>query len=70
MHSSAYQFKALQLVNLTAPSLSQSAHQGYAGISRPLHPLKAKDLMMDRVIRNLKSDRRMICRVNHTYLKL
>ena len=67
MHSLAYQLKALQLVNLTAPSLCQSADQGYAIISRPLHPLKAKDLMMDRVITNLKSNGKMICRVNHTY---
>ena len=67
MHSSAYQLKALQLVNLTAPLLCHSAHQDYAEISRPLYPLKAKDLMMDRVIKNLKSNGKMIYRVNHIY---
>ena len=38
-------------MNLTAPSLCQSADQRYAGIGCQLHPLKAKDLMMDKVIR-------------------
>ena len=37
-------------MNLIAPSLYQSALLGYAGISCQLHPLKAKDLMMYRVI--------------------
>ena len=38
-------------MNWSAQSLRQSAHQGYAGIGRQLHPLKAHDLMMDRVIK-------------------
>ena len=50
IYSSAYQSDTLELVNLIAPSLYQSALLGYAGISCQLHPLKAKDLMMYRVI--------------------
>ena len=44
--SLAYQSKALELEKLIAPSLYQSAHQGYAGIGCQLHHLKTKDLMM------------------------
>ena len=57
IHCSAYISKALKLVNLTAPSLCQSADQRYAGIGCQLHHLKAKDLMMGKVIKmQLKND--------------
>ena len=49
IHSSAYRLKALELVNSTALSLCLSAHLGYAGISRQLHPMKAKDLITHKV---------------------
>ena len=42
IHSSAYQFKALELANLKIISFCQTAHQGCAGNSRQLHPLKIK----------------------------
>ena len=46
----AYQLKALELTNSAIPLIYQSAHCGCAGIGRQLHPLKAKDLLKDKVI--------------------
>ena len=41
--------KAIEVTNATIPMLWESAQQGCAGIGRQLHPLKAKDLMKDKV---------------------
>ena len=38
-----------KLANSSTSLLCQSAHQGCAGIGRQRHPLKAKDLMKDKV---------------------
>ena len=46
--SSAYELKALELANSAIPSLCQWAHQGCAGIGHQLHPLKVKNVMMDK----------------------
>ena len=46
----AYQLKALELTNSTISLIYQSAQCGCAGIGRQLHPLKAKDLLKDKVI--------------------
>ena len=46
----AYQLKALELTNSTIPLIYQSAHCGCAGIGRQLHPMKAKDLLKDKLI--------------------
>ena len=48
----AYQLNYLELRKSTIPLLCQSGHRGCAGIGRQLHPLKAKDLMKDKVIKN------------------
>ena len=48
--SPAYQLKALELANSTIPFLYQSDNCGCAGIGRQLPPLKAKDLLRDKVI--------------------
>ena len=46
----AYQLKALELTNSTISLIYQSAQCGCTGIGRQLHPLKAKDLLKDKVI--------------------
>ena len=43
MRGTAYQLKALVLLNSNIPLLCQSAHRGCAGIGRQLHLLKVKD---------------------------
>ena len=47
----AYQSNYLEFRKSTIPILYQSLHRGCAGIGRQLHPLKAKDVMKDRVIK-------------------
>ena len=46
-----YQLKALELANETISSLCLSSCRGCAGIGRQLHPLKAKNLMSDEVLK-------------------
>ena len=45
----AYQSKILELTNSNIPFLCQSGYRGYIGISRQLHPLKAKRLKLDKI---------------------
>ena len=46
-----YQSKALELANATISSLCLSSCRGCAWIGRQLHPMKAKNLMSDEVLK-------------------
>ena len=48
IYSKADQTEALDIPNSTIPLVCHSAHRGYAGSGRQLHPLKAKDWMSDK----------------------
>ena len=45
----AYQSKIFELSNSNIPLLCQSGYRGFTGISRQLHPLKAKRLKLDKI---------------------
>ena len=48
--TSAHRSKALELADSAIRTLCQWAHRGCAGIGRQLHPLKAKNMIKDKII--------------------